>query len=318
MVAAAGAPPAGAPNVVFIVLDDVGFSDLGCFGSEIETPHIDRLAAGGLRYTNFHTTALCSPTRACLLTGRNHHSVGHGRSSSNWDTGFPGTGAASPHSAGTLAEMLRRARLQHVRRRQVAPRRRPTRRPPPGPYDQWPLQRGFDRFYGFLDGATDQWSPDLVDDNHRIDPPRPATATTSPRTSSTSRSRWCATSRRSYPEKPFFLYLCFGAAHYPLQAPADHIDKYRGPLRQRLGRSPRRAPRAPEGRSGIVPPDTRAAAAQRRRPRRGTSSRPHEQQRRRPAAGGVRRDARPHRRADRAAARRARPARRDATTRWSC
>src|SRR5688572_22260276 len=102
---AAATAPAGAPNVVFIVLDDVGFSDLGCFGGEIQTPNIDRLAARGLRYNNFHTTSLCSPTRACLLTGRNHHSVGMGVVS-NWDTGFPGFRGRITKRAGTLAEML--------------------------------------------------------------------------------------------------------------------------------------------------------------------------------------------------------------------
>ncbi|NDG42466.1 MAG: arylsulfatase, partial [Betaproteobacteria bacterium] len=98
--------PAGAPNVIYIVFDDMGFADLGCYGSEIATPHIDAMAAGGLRYTNFHTTALCSPTRAALLTGRNHHSVGMG-GLADWDLGFPGMRGRISRSAGTLAEMLR-------------------------------------------------------------------------------------------------------------------------------------------------------------------------------------------------------------------
>ncbi len=112
--------PAGAPNVLIVVLDDVGYSDFGCYGSEIATPTIDALAASGLRYTGFHTTALCSPTRACLLTGRNHHSVGMG-GLADWDHGFPGTRGRVAKSAGTLAEMLRAQRLQHLRGRQVAP-----------------------------------------------------------------------------------------------------------------------------------------------------------------------------------------------------
>jgi len=217
--------PAGAPNVVFVVLDDVGFSDLGCFGGEIETPHMDRLAARGLRYNNFHTTALCSPTRACLLTGRNHHSVGMGVVS-NWDTGFPGFRGRITKSAGTLAEMLRPNgyNAYAVGKWHLAPTDEMT---PVGPYDHWPLQRGFDRFYGFLDGATDQWTPDLVEDNHPIDPPR--------RTGYhlgedlADRSIAMLRDHRSvYPEKPFFLYLCFGAAHYPLHAPRDYIERYRG------------------------------------------------------------------------------------------
>ena len=118
---AAATAPAGAPNVVFIVLDDVGFSDLGCFGGEIHTPNMDRLAARGLRYNNFHTTALCSPTRACLLTGRNHHSVGMGVVS-NWDTGFPGSRGRVALSAGVMvapSQQARSARRTDRRRMEV-------------------------------------------------------------------------------------------------------------------------------------------------------------------------------------------------------
>ena len=114
------APPPGTPNVVYCVFDDVGFSDFGCYGSEIETPNIDRLAAGGLRYTNFHTTALCSPTRAALLTGRNHHAVGMG-SLANYDLGFDGYRGSISRSAALLPEILARSRLEQLRRRQVAP-----------------------------------------------------------------------------------------------------------------------------------------------------------------------------------------------------
>ena len=221
----AATPPDGAPNVVFIVLDDVGFSDLGCFGGEIETPHMDRLAARGLRYNNFHTTALCSPTRACLLTGRNHHSVGMGVVS-NWDTGFPGFRGRITKSTGTLAEMLRPNgyNAYAVGKWHLAPTDEMT---PVGPYDHWPLQRGFDRFYGFLDGATDQWTPDLVEDNHPIDPPRHDNYHLGEDLAV--RSIAMLRDHRSvYPEKPFFLYLCFGAAHYPLHAPREFIERYRG------------------------------------------------------------------------------------------
>ena len=162
--------PQGAPNVVIIALDDTGFAHLGCYGSDIETPAIDRLAAGGLRYNNFHTTALCSPTRACLLTGRNHHSVGM-RFLSNVDTGFSNCRGFISNKAATLAEMLRDVGYNtyalgkwHLTNMEDCT--------PAGPFGQWPLQRGFDRYYGFLGGATDQFSPELVVDNHPVDPPR--------------------------------------------------------------------------------------------------------------------------------------------------
>ncbi len=162
-------PGDDAPNVVVILLDDTGFAHFGCYGSSIDTTNIDRLAANGLQYTNFHVTPLCSPTRAALLTGRNHHSVGM-RCISNFNTGFPNmTGHISNHAA-TVAEVLRDEGYTtfavgkwHLCQMADAS--------PAGPYDQWPLQRGFDRYYGFLDGETDQFSPDLTYDNHRVDPP---------------------------------------------------------------------------------------------------------------------------------------------------
>ena len=153
-----------------IVLDDTGFAHFGCYGSTIETPNIDRLAAGGLRYTNFHTTALCSPTRACLLTGRNHHAVGM-RGVSNWDTGFPNMRGAITRTAATLAEILRDARLRDLRDRQVAPRADGGVLGRRAATTNWPLQKGFDRFYGFLQGETDQFYPELTRDNTTIDPP---------------------------------------------------------------------------------------------------------------------------------------------------
>jgi arylsulfatase len=135
-------PPQGSPNVVLVVLDDAGFSHFGCYGSTIETPHIDQLAADGLRFTGFHTTALCSPSRACLLTGRNHHSVGM-RSISNMDTGFPNMRGALPQSAATLAEILRDNGYATFAtgKWHLAPMAECTAA---GPFHNWPLQRGFD------------------------------------------------------------------------------------------------------------------------------------------------------------------------------
>ncbi len=222
-------PAAGSPDVVVMVLDDVGFADLGCFGSAIRTPHIDGLAGNGLRYNNFHTTALCSPTRACLLTGRNHHSVGMGVVS-NWDTGFPGYRGRVSKRAGTLAEVLHGIGYATfaVGKWHLAPIEETTAA---GPYDQWPLQRGFDRYYGFLDGATNHWAPDLVYDNHRIEPPMHDGY----HLTEDLVDRACEFVRDHVsvlPEKPFFLYLSFGTAHSPLHAPRPFIEAYRGAFDQ--------------------------------------------------------------------------------------
>ncbi|HWA62784.1 MAG TPA: arylsulfatase [Caulobacteraceae bacterium] len=217
----------GAPNVVLIVLDDTGFAHLGCYGSTIETPNMDALAAGGLRYTGFHTTALCSPTRACLLTGRNHHAVGM-RAISNFDTGFPNMRGAVPRSAATLAEILRdngyatfAAGKWHL-----APMSECSAA---GPYTNWPLQKGFDRYYGFLQGETDQFFPELTHDNHFVDPPGgPEDGYHVSEDIVDKASGMVRDLTSLVPERPFFLYLAFGAMHSPHQAPREYLDKYRG------------------------------------------------------------------------------------------
>jgi arylsulfatase len=219
-------PRSGAPNVLVILFDDLGFSHLGCYGSSIETPNIDGLAAGGLRYTNFHTTALCSPTRASLLTGRNHHSVGM-RGLANWNTGFPNCTGSVSKNAGTLAEMLRPAgystfavgkwHLTPMEETSVA-----------GPFGQWPLSRGFDRFYGFLQGETDQFTPELYSDNHPIDPPKtPEQGYHLTEDLIDQATAMLRSQKSAVPEKPFFLYLAFGATHAPHQAPTEYVEKYR-------------------------------------------------------------------------------------------
>ena len=159
---------AGAPNVVMVVLDDTGFAQLGCFGSPIRTPHIDGLAAGGLRYANFHTTALCSPTRACLISGRNHHSNGMACITEG-ATGFPGSNGQIPIENGFLSEILRDQGYSTyaVGKWHLTPAHECSAA---GPYDRWPLGRGFERFYGFLGGDTHQYHPELVYDNHQVEP----------------------------------------------------------------------------------------------------------------------------------------------------
>ncbi|MEZ5738504.1 MAG: arylsulfatase [Burkholderiaceae bacterium] len=219
--------PAGAPNVVLVVLDDTGFAHLGCYGSTLATPHIDQIAAQGLRYTGFHTTALCSPTRACLLTGRNHHAVGM-RAISNFDTGFPNMRGAIPRSAATLAEILRDNgyATYAAGKWHLAPMAECSS---VGPFGNWPLQRGFDRFYGFLNGETDQFSPELICDNHAIAQPRsPADGYHFSEDVVDQAGGFIRDLKSLVPEKPFFLYLAFGAMHSPHQAPQRYLDKYRG------------------------------------------------------------------------------------------
>ena len=219
--------PGEAPNVVLVVLDDTGFAHFGCYGSTIETPAIDKLASGGLRYSNFHTTALCSPSRACLLTGRNHHAVGM-RGVSNWDSGFPNMrGGISPHAA-TLAELLREHgyATYSAGKWHLAPMSECSAA---GPHDNWPLQKGFDRFYGFLQGETDQFYPELTEDNHHIQPPaRPEDGYHVSEDLVDQSIGWIRDLKSVRPDRPFFLHLAFGATHAPHQAPKAYLEKYRG------------------------------------------------------------------------------------------
>ena len=214
----------GKPDVVFIVLDDSGFSHFGCYGSTIATPAIDALAANGLRYTGFHTTALCSPTRACLLTGRNHHAVGM-RGVSNMDTGFPNMRGYLPRNAATLPELLREQGYgtYAAGKWHLTPMAQCTAA---GPFQHWPLQRGFDRFYGFMQGETDQFYPELTVDNHHIEAPRLPEDGYHVSEDIVDRSIGFLRDQVSLvPERPFFLYLAFGATHSPHQAPLAHREK---------------------------------------------------------------------------------------------
>ena len=220
-------PGEKAPNVVVVLLDDTGFAQFGCYGSDIDTPNVDALAAAGLQFTNFHVTPLCSPTRAALLTGRSQHAVGM-RAVSNFRTGFPNMlGHISNHAA-TVAEVLRDRGYATfcVGKWHLAPMEQCSQA---GPFDQWPLARGFDRFYGFLEGETDQFHPELVCDNHHIDPPATPEEGYHLSEDMIDRAlRMVADSKGVRPDRPFFLYVPFGATHAPHQAPADYLEKYRG------------------------------------------------------------------------------------------
>jgi len=220
-------PGPDAPDVLVIVLDDTGFAQLGCYGSDIDTPHIDALAADGVQFTNFHVTPLCSPTRAALLTGRSHHAAGM-RGLSNFRTGFPHMlGHVSAHTA-TMAEVLSEAGYATfaVGKWHLAPMEECSAA---GPFDQWPLGRGFDRFYGFLDGETDQFHPSLTVDNHHVDPPCGPEEGYHLSEDLVDRALEMVTASVNVrPDRPIFTYVALGATHAPHQAPEVYREKYRG------------------------------------------------------------------------------------------
>ncbi|HEY1879126.1 MAG TPA: arylsulfatase [Caulobacteraceae bacterium] len=248
-------PPEGAPNILVVLFDDVGFSDFGCYGSPITTPTIDALAASGLRYSSFHTTAMCSTTRAALLTGRNHHSVGVG-CLANFDSGYPGYRGKISREAGTLPEMLRPRgyRSYMVGKWHVVSL---TETGPTGPFDGWPLGRGFDRFYGFMDAETDQYAPELVRDNTPIDAPAAFADGYHLSADLVDQSiRYLADHAADAPKTPWLLWLAFGACHAPHQAPREIIEPYdevfgAGWDEERHGRLARQKA------MGLVPADTR-------------------------------------------------------------
>jgi arylsulfatase len=248
-------PPKGAPNILVVLFDDVGFSDFGCYGSPIETPTIDALAAQGLRYTGFHTTAMCSTTRAALLTGRNHHSVGMG-CLANFDSGFPGYRGKISREAGTLPEMLRPHgyRSYMVGKWHVTPL---TESGATGPFDGWPLGRGFDRFYGFLDAETDQYSPELVRDNTPV--AAPGTYETGYHLTEDlvdQAIRYIADHTADAPDTPWLTWLALGACHAPHQVPRDIIEKYDAVFSE--GWDVERERRLARQKAlGVVPADTR-------------------------------------------------------------
>ena len=213
------------PNIVMIVLDDVGYSQLGCYGSEIDTPALDSLAADGLRYANFHVTPICSPTRTCLLTGRNHHSVGMGRVA-EMVNGFPNTRGFVSKEAANLAEMLR-PHGYHTLAAGKWHLASINETSPAGPYDHWPLQRGFDRFHGFLAGETNQWNPELIQGNERIEPPEGDAYHLSEDIVDQA-CKWLRQLVSADTERPFFLYVAFAAGHSPHHVPRAYADKYAG------------------------------------------------------------------------------------------
>ncbi len=217
--------PDGARNVVVAVLDDVGYAQLGCFGSDIETPAFDALAERGLRYRNFHTTGMCSPTRACLMTGRNHHTAGMG-GITDMAMGFPGYHGRIPKSCGFVPDVLRRAGWATFAagKWHLAPS---DELHAAAPRDRWPLGQGFERYYGFIGAETNQWAPQLTIDNRpqAFTPPAGYHLTADLVDHAI---EMISDLRAADPDKPFFLYLAFGACHAPHHAPREWIERYRG------------------------------------------------------------------------------------------
>ncbi|HKN01998.1 MAG TPA: arylsulfatase [Candidatus Binataceae bacterium] len=247
--------PSGAPNVLIILLDDMGFGQPSTFGGPINMPTLDRLAKGGLRYNEFHVTALCSPTRAALLTGRNHHMANTG-AVMDVATAFPGNTGVRPNSIAPLAEILRLngystaafGKWHQTPGWEVSPS---------GPTDRWPTREGFDKFYGFMGGETNQWAPLLYDGMTQIEPLH------DPKyhfmTDMTDHAiSWMRYEKALTPDKPFFIYFAPGATHAPHQVPKDWIAKYKGKFDMGWDRL-REETLARQKQLGVVPPDTKLA-----------------------------------------------------------
>jgi arylsulfatase len=245
------APP-GAPNVLLIMTDDVGFGATSTFGGPVPTPAFDSLATAGLKYNEFHTTAMCSPTRAALLTGRNHHAVESG-SISNVAIDEEGYTSVMPRSAGTIAQVL------HEHGYDTAMLGKNHNTPvwetgPMGPFERWPNGMGFDYFYGFNAAATDQFAPELVENRNSVDPPANDPAYHLDRDLADHLIHWLSIQHAVHPEHPFFAYLAPGATHSPHQAPADWIARFKGHFDQGWDRL-REETFARQKQMGIIPKD---------------------------------------------------------------
>lgn len=243
--------PENAPNVVYIVLDDLGFSGLRCYGSDIYTPNMDRLAKEGLRYNNFHTTAICSATRASLLTGVNHHEAGVA-SIIEMKTGTPNATGRIDSSYATIAEILREYDYSTYASGKWHLSAQDT---PSGPYEDWPLGKGFERYYGFLTAETDHYHPLLVRDNSYVEQPKSSKDGYHLSEDITDNAiDYIYQHVNSFPDKPFFLYLAYGAVHAPHHVPKEYIEKYRGKFDKGWDKT-REEWFANQKRIGIIPQD---------------------------------------------------------------
>ncbi|RIA01028.1 arylsulfatase [Rhodopseudomonas palustris] len=247
--------PAKAPNVLIILIDDMGFGQSSAFGGSIAMPTVEQLANNGLRYNQFHTTALCSPTRAALLSGRNHHMNNFG-SIAETATTFPGQTGQRPNSVATVAEMLRLngySTAHFGKNHETAA----WEVSPSGPTDRWPTRQGFDKFYGFMGGETNQWAPLIYDGMTQVEPSKDPTYNFM--TDMTNKAiDWMQYQKSLTPDKPFFIYFAPGATHAPHHVPKTWIDKYKGKFDQGWDKL-REETLARQIKLGVVPPDTKLA-----------------------------------------------------------
>jgi arylsulfatase len=247
--------PDGAPNVLIVLIDDMGFGQSSAFGGPIQMPTVERLAKGGLKYNKFHTTALCSPTRAALLSGRNHH-VGNMGSITETATAFPGQTGQRPNAVAPLAEMLRLngystaafGKSHETAVWEVSPS---------GPTDRWPTRSGFDKFYGFIGGEANQWSPGLYEDMTKLE--LPADPKYHLMTDLANQAiKWIGFQKALTPNKPFFTYFAPGATHAPHHVPKEWIAKYKGRFDQGWDKL-REETLARQIKLGVVPAGTKLA-----------------------------------------------------------
>ena len=223
-------PPEGAPNVFIVLLDDVGFAASDVFGGPVPMPALRQIADEGLRYNQFHTTALCSPTRAALLTGRNHHSV-HFGAISEIAVGFPGYDSVIPKSKASVGEILKGNgyNTAFIGKNHVTPMWETS---PAGPFDRWPTGLGFERFYGFMGGEASQWEPSLLDQTVPVNPHVGKENYHLTEDLADKTIEWIQNQKTSAPDKPFLVYFAPGAAHAPHHAPKEWIEKFKGQFDQ--------------------------------------------------------------------------------------
>lgn len=248
--------PEKAPNVVIVLIDDQGFGTSSGFGGPVNEPTVDKLASNGLRYNRFHTTALCSPTRVAILTGRNHHQNNAG-AIMELATGFPGNTGIRPRSVVPLAEMLR------LNGYSTAMFGKYHETPPweasvSGPFDRWPTRSGFDKFYGFIGGETNQWAPAVYDGTIRVETPDdPDYHFTTDMTDQA--INWVSAQQALTPDKPFYIYFATGATHAPHHVPKAYIEKYKGKFDQGWDKL-REETFARQKAMGVIPQDAQLTA----------------------------------------------------------
>jgi arylsulfatase len=251
-------PPEGAPNVLIVLIDDAGFGSSSAFGGPCNTPTFERLAGGGLRFNRFHTTALCSPTRQALLTGRNHHAVGMG-GITEIATSAPGYNSIRPASAAPLAETLKLngySTAQFGKCHEVPV----WETSPMGPFNQWPLGSGFEYFYGFVGAETNQWYPALYDGVTPIEPSKtPEEGYHLTEDLADKAITWVSQQKSLMPDKPFFVYFAPGATHAPHHVAQEWIERYGGRFDQGWD-AIREETFARQKELGVIPPETELSA----------------------------------------------------------